>query len=116
MVPFGRTPAEADRVLAVMTGAGLVRGEHDLRTYAMCEIPSNVFLAEAFGERDPAVIALIRDVITRAHAVGVPVGLCVQAPGEADWHTDVECSPRAVRRVGRPAARVSRREARRIAE
>jgi pyruvate,water dikinase len=114
MVPFCRTPAEADRVLAVMAGAGLVRGEHGLQIYVMCEIPSNVILAEefarrfdgfsigsndltqltlgvdrdsallaeAFDERDPAVTTLIRDVIARAHAAGVPVGLCGQAPSD----------------------------------
>jgi pyruvate, water dikinase len=51
MVPFCRTPAEADRVLEVMAGAGLVRGENGLQVYVMCEIPSNVILAEEFARR-----------------------------------------------------------------
>jgi pyruvate,water dikinase len=51
MIPFCRTPAEADRVLAVMADNGLVRGERGLQVYVMCEIPSNVLLAEAFAER-----------------------------------------------------------------
>lgn len=51
MIPFCRTPAEADRVLAVMAENGLVRGERGLQVYVMCEIPSNVLLAEAFAER-----------------------------------------------------------------
>lgn len=51
MVPFCRTPAEADRVLAVMAENGLRRGEHGLQVYMMCEIPSNVVLAEQFAER-----------------------------------------------------------------
>ncbi|PWG03012.1 phosphoenolpyruvate synthase [Sphingosinicella humi] len=51
MVPFCRTPAEADKVLAAMAGNGLRRGEARLQIYMMCEIPSNVILADAFAAR-----------------------------------------------------------------
>ncbi|MBH0081939.1 phosphoenolpyruvate synthase [Salinibacterium sp. SWN167] len=51
MVPFCRTVAEADRVLAVMAENGLVRGENGLQVYMMCEIPANVILAEKFATR-----------------------------------------------------------------
>ena len=51
MIPFCRTPEEADRVLAVMADNGLVRGESGLEVYVMCEIPSNVILADQFAER-----------------------------------------------------------------
>ncbi|HSL37013.1 MAG TPA: phosphoenolpyruvate synthase, partial [Arthrobacter sp.] len=51
MIPFCRTPQEADRVLAVMAENGLVRGEDGLQVYMMCEIPSNVVLAEKFATR-----------------------------------------------------------------
>ena len=51
MIPFCRTPEEADRVLAVMQEHGLVRGEDGLQVYVMCEIPSNVLLADEFAER-----------------------------------------------------------------
>ena len=51
MVPFCRTPTEADRVIEVLAENGLVRGEHGLQLYMMCEIPSNVVLAETFATR-----------------------------------------------------------------
>jgi len=51
MVPFCRTPEEADRVLAVMAENGLVRGERGLEVYVMGEIPSNVVLAGEFAHR-----------------------------------------------------------------
>lgn len=51
MIPFCRTPKEADQVLEIMAKTGLVRGEQGLRVYVMCEIPSNVILAEQFAER-----------------------------------------------------------------
>jgi pyruvate,water dikinase len=51
MIPFCRTPAEADRVLEVMASHGLRRGERGLQVYVMCEIPSNVILAREFARR-----------------------------------------------------------------
>ena len=112
MVPFCRTPAEADRVLEVMAENGLVRGESGLQVYMMCEIPSNVILAEVFAtrfdgfsigsndltqlvlgvdrdseelaalfdERDEAVKRMISEAIHKAHAAGIKIGICGQAP------------------------------------
>ncbi len=51
MIPFCRTPEEADRVLAVMAEAGLERGKNGLQVYVMCEIPANVILTEDFAQR-----------------------------------------------------------------
>jgi pyruvate,water dikinase len=51
MVPFCRTPEEADRVLDVMAENDLARGEDDLEVYVMAEIPSNVLQADEFAER-----------------------------------------------------------------
>jgi pyruvate, water dikinase len=51
MIPFCRTPEEADRVLEVMAEHGLARGDDGLEVYVMCEIPSNVILAGRFAER-----------------------------------------------------------------
>jgi pyruvate,water dikinase len=51
MIPFCRTPEEADRVLEVMKENGLERGKNGLQVYVMCEVPSNVILAEEFCKR-----------------------------------------------------------------
>jgi len=50
MIPFCRTPDEGRRVLDTMATHGLVRGENGLQVYVMCEIPSNVILADQFSE------------------------------------------------------------------
>lgn len=50
MVPFCRTPEEGRRVLAEMAKNGLVKGENGLEVYVMCELPSNVQLADEFCE------------------------------------------------------------------
>jgi len=51
MIPFCRTLDEADKTLQTMAGCGLKRGQNKLEVYVMCEIPSNVILAEKFAER-----------------------------------------------------------------
>lgn len=51
MIPFCRSPVEADRVLAVMQENGLRRGAGGLEVYVMGEIPSNVILAAEFAKR-----------------------------------------------------------------
>lgn len=51
MVPFCRTPEEADLVLETMSEHGLVRGRNGLEVYVMAEIPSNIILAEEFARR-----------------------------------------------------------------
>jgi pyruvate,water dikinase len=112
MVPFCRTPREADCVLAEMAANGLRRGENGLQVYMMCEVPSNVILAEElarrfdgfsigsndltqltlgvdrdsdllaslFDERDEAVKRMIAEAIAKAHAAGIKIGICGQAP------------------------------------
>lgn len=50
MIPFCRTVEEGRLVQAEMAKHGLTRGEKGLEVYVMCEIPSNVILAEEFAE------------------------------------------------------------------
>ena len=114
MIPFCRTPDEGRRVVAELAAHGLRRGEQGLEIYVMCEIPSNVILAEEFAEifdgfsigsndltqltlgldrdsalvaplfdeRNPAVLALVAEVIARARARGRKIGICGQAPSD----------------------------------
>lgn len=50
MIPFCRTPDEGRKVLETMESYGLKRGENGLQVYVMCEIPSNVILADQYSE------------------------------------------------------------------
>ena len=50
MIPFCRTPQEGRRVLVEMAKHGLVREENNLQVYVMCELPSNVQLADEFSQ------------------------------------------------------------------
>jgi len=50
MVPFCRTVEEGKNVIKILSDNGLRSGEHGLKIYVMCEVPSNVILAEKFLE------------------------------------------------------------------
>lgn len=50
MVPFCRTVEEGRRVIEELARHGLTQGEQGLELYVMCEIPSNIILAEEFAE------------------------------------------------------------------
>ena len=50
MIPFCRTIKEGEEVLTQMKKYGLARGKNELEVYVMCEIPSNVILAEEFSK------------------------------------------------------------------
>ena len=50
MIPFCRTPDEGRQVLAEMAKHGLERGVNGLEVYVMCELPSNVILADQFSQ------------------------------------------------------------------
>ncbi len=48
MIPFVRTVEECAAVVELLAANGLRRGDHGLRLIMMCEIPSNVLLADDF--------------------------------------------------------------------
>ena len=114
MIPFVRTLTEAKAVLEVLKENGLQRGVDGLRVIMMCEIPSNVILADqfleyfdgfsigsndltqltlgldrdsglvadAFDERDPAVMILLEQAIAACKKAGKYVGICGQGPSD----------------------------------
>lgn len=48
MLPFVRTVDEAQHLVNILKDLGLQRGQNGLELYMMCEIPSNVLLADDF--------------------------------------------------------------------
>lgn len=106
MVPFVRTVAEADRVIAEMGKHGLVRGEEGLQLVAMCEIPSNVILIESFAERFDAFSIGSNDLTQLVLGVDRDSELLAELFDERDpavlWAIAraVEGAHRAGRRIG----------------
>ena len=50
MIPFCRTPDEGRKCIQVMKEFGLEQGKNGLEVYVMCEIPSNVVLADEYSK------------------------------------------------------------------
>jgi pyruvate,water dikinase len=50
MIPFCRTLDEGRKCIEIMEKQGLKQGKNGLEIYVMCEIPSNVILAEEFAK------------------------------------------------------------------
>ena len=50
MIPFCRTPKEGIKVIQLMKKFGLKKHKNNLEIFMMCEIPSNVILADKFLE------------------------------------------------------------------
>jgi pyruvate,water dikinase len=50
MIPFVRTIEELQKILKILEENGLTRGKDELKIIMMCEIPSNIILAEEFLE------------------------------------------------------------------
>ena len=50
MVPFIRTLDEGEKVLTEMEKNGLARGSNGLEIFMMCEVPSNIILADEFAQ------------------------------------------------------------------
>ena len=114
MIPFVRTLEEAEKVLGLLKQNGLERGQNGLKVIMMCELPSNVLLAEdflehfdgfsigsndltqltlgldrdsglvaqAFDERNPAVMKLIEQAIRACKQADKYVGICGQGPSD----------------------------------
>ena len=114
MIPFVRTLNQAQEVITILKKFGLERGVDDLKVIMMCEIPSNVILAEQFlehfdgfsigsndltqltlgldrdsgliaqdfDERDPAVMALLEQVIKVCKQKNKYIGICGQGPSD----------------------------------
>ncbi len=98
MVPFCRTVDEGQKVLDLMDENGLKKGKNGLKVIVMCEIPSNVILADQFldifdgmsigsndltqlmlgMDRDNAKIAYISDERDRAvkKMIADVIGVC----------------------------------------
>jgi pyruvate, water dikinase len=60
--------------------AGISIGSNDLTQLLLGADRDNEVLAETFDERDPAVVAYLRQLIPRAHELGLRTSICGQAP------------------------------------
>jgi pyruvate,water dikinase len=65
---------------AALGVTGISIGSNDLTQLLLGADRDNEVLAETFDERDPAVTAYLRELIPRAHELGLRTSICGQAP------------------------------------
>ncbi len=65
---------------AALGVTGISIGSNDLTQLLLGADRDNELLAETFDERDPAVTAYLRELIPRAHELGLRTSICGQAP------------------------------------
>jgi pyruvate,water dikinase len=65
---------------AALGVAGISVGSNDLTQLLLGADRDNEVLAATFDERDPAVVAYLRQLIPRAHELGLRTSICGQAP------------------------------------
>ena len=69
--------------------AGISIGSNDLTQLLLGADRDSELLAETFDERDPAVTAYLRELIPRAHALGLRTSICGQAPSVHPEYADL---------------------------
>ncbi len=84
MIPFVRTVAEGEKVLAILRENGLERGKNGLKVVMMCEIPSNAILADEFLKHFDGFSIGSNDMTQLTLALDRDSGLVMQAFDERD--------------------------------
>jgi pyruvate, water dikinase len=70
----------ADEFLEMFDGFSI--GSNDLTQLTLGLDRDSALVAPLFDERNPAVLALVAEVIARARACGRKIGICGQAPSD----------------------------------
>jgi pyruvate,water dikinase len=70
----------ARELAAIFDGFSI--GSNDLTQLVLGVDRDSALVAPVFDERDPAVLAMVAEVIQRAHEAGRPIGICGQAPSD----------------------------------
>ena len=69
--------------------AGISVGSNDLTQLLLGADRDNEVLAQTFDERDPAVVAYLRELIPRARELGLRTSICGQAPSVHPEYADL---------------------------
>jgi pyruvate, water dikinase len=74
---------------AALGVAGISIGSNDLTQLLLGADRDSGELAELFDERDPAVVAYLRQLIPKAHGLGLKTSICGQAPSVHPEYTEL---------------------------
>ncbi len=96
MLPFCRSPEEAQRIMDIMESEGLIRGQDDLKVYVMAEIPSNIILADIFSQFFDGFSIGSNDLTQLTYGVGRDNEKMIPLMNNYNYNTNSEAIRRSV--------------------
>ncbi|MCJ7651807.1 MAG: hypothetical protein MUP85_24665, partial [Candidatus Lokiarchaeota archaeon] len=96
MIPFCRTPEEAQKVGDIMKSQGIIRGENGLQIYCMAEIPSNIICADLFCEYFDGFSIGSNDLTMLTYGVDRDEAKLIPIAKRYSYHTNSEAMRRSI--------------------
>jgi pyruvate,water dikinase len=96
MLPFCRSPEEAQKIVNIMESEGLIRSQNDLKVYVMAEIPSNIICADIFSESFDGFSIGSNDLTQLTYGVGRDNEKMIPLMNNYNYNTNSEAIRRSV--------------------
>ena len=96
MLPFCRSPEEAQKIMEIMESEGLIRGQDDLKVYVMAEIPSNIICADIFSQFFDGFSIGSNDLTQLTYGVGRDNEKMIPLMNNYNYNTNSEAIRRSV--------------------
>ncbi len=96
MLPFCRSPEEAQKIIEIMESEGLVRGQNGLKVYVMAEIPSNIICADIFSQHFDGFSIGSNDLTQLTYGVGRDNEKMIPLMNNYNYSTNSEAIRRSV--------------------
>jgi len=96
MLPFCRSPEEAQKIMNIMESEGLKRGQDGLKVYVMAEIPSNIICADIFSPFFDGFSIGSNDLTQLTYGVGRDNEKMIPLMNNYNYNTNSEAIRRSV--------------------
>ncbi|MFX1374617.1 MAG: phosphoenolpyruvate synthase [Promethearchaeota archaeon] len=96
MLPFCRSPEEAQKIINIMESEGLIRGQDGLKVYVMAEIPSNIICADIFSQFFDGFSIGSNDLTQLTYGVGRDNEKMIPLMNSYNYNTNSEAIRRSV--------------------
>ncbi|MEE9376409.1 MAG: phosphoenolpyruvate synthase [Candidatus Lokiarchaeia archaeon] len=96
MLPFCRSPEEAQKIMNIMESEGLIRGQDELKVYVMAEIPSNIICADIFSQFFDGFSIGSNDLTQLTYGVGRDNEKMIPLMNDYNYNTNSEAIRRSV--------------------
>jgi len=109
MLPFCRSPEEAQKIIEIMESEGLVRGQNGLKVYVMAEIPSNIICADIFSQHFDGFSIGSNDLTQLTYGVGRDNEKMIPLMNNYNYNTNSEAIRRSVSHLIKTAHQFKRK-------